>query len=98
LRFVPSSLTANFVFARRFPCDVMAPASLALLSEHRFSRKPVPTPDQVRANEMLMRFPKGHLPPVEAFWSVTMYAPQMFFVSNPINRYAQSTAGLEDQS
>ena len=27
-------------------------------------------------------------PPVEAFWSVTMYNSDHFFVANPINRYA----------
>jgi hypothetical protein len=42
------------------------------------------------ANKYVMRFPKGRLPPVEAFWSVTMYNPAMFFVSNPLNRYSIS--------
>ncbi|WP_319797887.1 DUF1254 domain-containing protein [Nitrobacter sp.] len=42
------------------------------------------------ANKYVMRFPKGHLPPVEGFWSLTMYDPQMFFVSNPLNRYSVS--------
>jgi hypothetical protein len=36
------------------------------------------------AHKYIMSFPKGHLPPVEGFWSLTMYDPQMFFVSNPI--------------
>ena len=35
-----------------------------------------------------MRFAPGELPPVNAFWSVTMYnLPQSLLVSNPINRY-----------
>jgi hypothetical protein len=42
------------------------------------------------ANKYVMRFPKGHLPPVEGFWSLTMYDPKMFFVSNPLNRYSVS--------
>ena len=29
----------------------------------------------------------GQLPPAEAFWSLTMYDPDFFFVPNPINRY-----------
>ena len=33
-------------------------------------------------------FPKGQLPPVNAFWSITMYNAKQFFVDNPINRYA----------
>ncbi|MFI8720023.1 DUF1254 domain-containing protein [Stenotrophomonas sp. NPDC077464] len=35
-----------------------------------------------------LQFANGELPPVEAFWSVTMYAlPQQLLVSNPIDRY-----------
>ena len=37
-----------------------------------------------------MRFPKGQRPPVEGFWSLTMYNEKYFFVSNPINRYSIS--------
>jgi hypothetical protein len=35
----------------------------------------------------VIRFPKGQLPPAEAFWSLTMYDGDFFFVRNPINRY-----------
>lgn len=42
------------------------------------------------ANKYVMRFPKGQLPPVEGFWSVTMYDSAYFFVSNPLNRYSIS--------
>jgi hypothetical protein len=35
-----------------------------------------------------VRFQKGQLPPVNAFWSITMYNDKQFFVPNPINRYA----------
>jgi hypothetical protein len=38
----------------------------------------------------VMRFEKGKLPPVKAFWSITMYDPEFFFVPNPINRYGLS--------
>jgi hypothetical protein len=38
-----------------------------------------------------LRFEKGKLPPVNAFWSVTMYKlPEVLFVHNPINRYSIS--------
>ncbi|MEN6496618.1 MAG: DUF1254 domain-containing protein [Thermoguttaceae bacterium] len=36
----------------------------------------------------VIHFAKGQTPPVEAFWSVTMYDSHHFFVANPINRYA----------
>jgi hypothetical protein len=35
-----------------------------------------------------VHFDKTGLPPVQAFWSITMYGPDGFFVANPVNRYA----------
>ena len=35
----------------------------------------------------VIRFEKGKLPPAEAFWSLTMYDGDFFFVPNAINRY-----------
>jgi hypothetical protein len=40
------------------------------------------------ANRYVLHFDKDELPPVEGFWSVTMYDEQQFFVDNPIDRYA----------
>ena len=42
------------------------------------------------ANKYVMHFPKGQLPPVKGFWSLTMYDEAYFFVANPINRYSIS--------
>jgi len=40
------------------------------------------------ANRYTLRFASGQLPPVNAFWSLTMYdQPQSLLVANPINRY-----------
>jgi hypothetical protein len=36
-------------------------------------------------------FPKGQLPPVRGFWSLTMYDSEHLFYPNPINRYALGT-------
>jgi hypothetical protein len=41
-------------------------------------------------NKYVMRFPKGQLPPVHGFWSLTMYDSDYFFVANAINRYSVS--------
>jgi hypothetical protein len=39
-------------------------------------------------NRYSLRFAPGQLPPVNAFWSLTMYEePQSLLVANPINRY-----------
>ena len=48
-----------------------------------------------------LHFPKGRLPPVDGFWSLTMYEGtpdgQFFLVANPANRYSigDRTAGLK---
>ena len=40
------------------------------------------------AHHYLVHFAPGQLPPVNAFWSLTMYEmPQSLLVANPINRY-----------
>ena len=35
-----------------------------------------------------IRFPRGQLPPANAFWSLTMYGKDRYLVPNPIDRYA----------
>jgi hypothetical protein len=48
-------------------------------------------------NTYSLTFPKGEQPPVNAFWSITMYNAENFFVDNSINRYAigNRTQGLK---
>ena len=43
-----------------------------------------------------LRFPRGELPPVGAFWSLTAYGDDLYLVENPIDRYAigDRTRGL----
>jgi len=39
-------------------------------------------------NKYTLHFAKGQFPPVNAFWSLTMYdLPSQLLVKNPINRY-----------
>ena len=44
----------------------------------------------------VLRFTKDQIPPVNAFWSITLYGPDMNFVANPIDRYSigDRTQGL----
>lgn len=39
----------------------------------------------------VMHFDKGQFPPVNGFWSLTMYDASYFFVPNPLNRYTLSS-------
>ena len=41
-------------------------------------------------NQYVLRFPRGGLPPNDAFWSLTMGDARNRFVANPINRYSVS--------
>jgi hypothetical protein len=42
------------------------------------------------AKTYVMHFDKGQLPPVNGFWSLTMYDDRYFFVPNRLNRYTLS--------
>ncbi len=49
------------------------------------------------ADKYTLTFPAGQLPPVNAFWSVTMYKlPESLLVDNPINRYVINSPMLPD--
>jgi hypothetical protein len=39
-------------------------------------------------NKYVMHFTKDQIPPVKAFWSLTLYNDKQFFAKNPLNRYA----------
>ena len=49
-------------------------------------------------NRYTLTFPKGDLPPVNAFWSVTMYNDKQFLVANPLNRYLINTPMLPNMT
>lgn len=72
-------ITAIGLGANR-PQDAVYPTSTADADGHKYNG----------ANTYVMHFPKGHLPPVQGFWSLTMYDSQYFFVENPLNRFSIS--------
>src|SRR5262249_12408299 len=40
------------------------------------------------SNHYTLHFEKGQVPPVKAFWSLTLYDDQGYFAANPIKRFA----------
>ena len=42
------------------------------------------------ANNYVLQFAEGELPPVKGFWSLTMYDSEGFFVANPLDRVSLS--------
>src|SRR5262249_21288646 len=42
--------------------------------------------DLTGANKYVLHFEKDQIPPVKAFWSLTMYNQDLFFVENPLKR------------
>jgi len=42
-------------------------------------------------NQYTVTFPKGQLPPVKGFWSLTLYNAQKFFFPNPLSQYSLGT-------
>jgi hypothetical protein len=50
-----------------------------------------------RKHDYTLTFPAGQLPPVNAFWSVTMYdGKSQLLIENPINRYLINSSMLPD--
>ena len=54
------------------------------------------TPLNAAENKYTLTFPKGNLPPVKAFWSLTMYdGKTQLLVDNPLDRYLLNSPMLE---
>lgn len=72
-------ITAIGLGANR-PQDAIYPTSTADSTGKPYSGK----------NKYTVHFDKGQTPPVNGFWSITMYDANYFFVDNPINKFTVS--------
>jgi hypothetical protein len=75
-----AALGANTRPETVYPLAVTDSAGRPLTGRHRYT----------------VRFPRGQLPPADAFWSLTMYGRDRYLVPNQIDRYAigDRTPGL----
>lgn len=79
--YLARAVGASFGLATNLPRDAVYPTALVDGDGQPLSG----------ANRYVLRFAsRDALPPVNAFWSLTMYDEQWFFVANPINRYTLS--------
>ena len=79
--YLKRAIVAQFGLGANLPEDAVYPLNLG-----DESGKPLDG-----ANRYILRFEKGAPPPVDAFWSITLYDPQGFPVANPLNRFAVSS-------
>ena len=75
------AVIALIAFGANLPADAVYPTAYVDADGHALNG----------ANRYVLHFDAGQTPPVKAFWSVTMYDADSFFVDNPINRYALSS-------
>jgi hypothetical protein len=75
------AIIALIAFGANLPADAVYPTTFVDAANKPLSG----------AHRYTLHFDKGLTPPVNAFWSVTMYDSHSFFVDNPISRYAISS-------
>ena len=53
--------------------------------------------ERLTGSRSSLTFPAGQVPPVNGFWSLTMYNPEQFFAPNDLQRYSLGTksSGLQ---
>jgi hypothetical protein len=78
--YLNRAMVAAFGLGANLPQDAVYPASMMDVTGKPYDG----------TNRYILHFDKGDLPPVRAFWSLTMYNERLFFVENPLNRYSLS--------
>ncbi|HEY6980278.1 DUF1254 domain-containing protein [Reyranella sp.] len=79
--YLKRAIVAQLGLGANLPEDAIYPLNLA-----DESGKPLDG-----ANRYVLHFDKGATPPVDAFWSITLYDAEGFQVANPLNRFAVSS-------
>jgi hypothetical protein len=79
--YLKRAIITQFGLGANLPDDAIYPLNLA-----DETGKPLDG-----ANNYVIHFEKGATPPVNAFWSITLYDAQGFQIANPLNRFAVSS-------
>jgi hypothetical protein len=79
--YLKRALVAQLGLGANLPEDAIYPLNLADSEGHPLDG----------ANRYTIHFDKAQIPPVQAFWSITLYDNDGFQVANPINRFAVSS-------
>lgn len=79
--YLKRAIVANLGLGANLPEDAIYPLNLG-----DSTGKPLNG-----ANKYVIHFDKDNLPPVNAFWSITLYDDQGFQVANKLNRFAVSS-------
>ena len=79
--YLKRAIVTQIGLGANLPEDAIYPLNLGDETGHALSG----------ANKYVLHFDKSQLPPVNAFWSVTLYDSEGFQVANSINRFAVSS-------
>ena len=80
--YVQRALTTAVGLGANRPQDAIYPISQKDTDGHEYD---------AGSKKYVMHFNKSDLPPVNGFWSITMYDKDYFFVPNSLNRYCGSS-------
>ena len=91
ISFGPSVANWGTDYLFRALCNMLGPGwNLPADAVYPASEKASDGQDYDGNNKYVIHFEKGQMPPVNGFWSLTMYDANHFFVPNPLNRYTIS--------
>jgi hypothetical protein len=91
LYFGPSVANWGTDYVLRALCNMLGPGwNLPADAVYPASEKGPEGKDYDGNNKYIIHFEKGQMPPVNGFWSLTMYDADRFFVPNALNRYTLS--------
>jgi hypothetical protein len=80
-------IVMNYAVMNEFAVDTKSSQYKAPFNEFNSMHR-VATPDDTAVVNYTITFPAGQLPPVNSFWSLTMYdGKSQLLIKNPINRY-----------